>query len=831
MTRTARLVDSLAKALPDRISRRGFFAGSAVVGSALALDPVNYLIKPGSAYAAVCNCRGYACDCGAACCDGYTEFCCTLTGANSCPPGTLLAGWWKADGTQFCGGPRYYMDCNSDCGGCGCGSSGVCSGVCAGSGCGCANGDCNNRAAGCNEFRYGQCHQEIPCIGPIVCRVVTCVPPWAIDGTCTTTTRIDQATAQHDRDCLHSVIGTLDTATEVDGGIRITGWALDFDTQASVAIHAYVDGALVNAASAGLARPDVAAVYPGYGPAHGFDFVVPASPGKAHTICAYAINAGYPAGGNPLLGCRTVTPHRPFGNIELYDSKPTSLRVAGWVIDPDATTSLTLQILIDDVVAGQTVASADRPDVAKVYPGAGSAHGFDLTVAMTPGSHKVCVKAVNVGAGSDVLLDCRTIEFGVPFGVIEVIEPGLPGIRAAGWVIDPDTTSPVQVQILVDNAVATTVTANLLRPDVGAAYPGSGSAHGFDATVAATPGNHQVVVKALNIGVGPDPDLAMRSVSVPSGSPFGIVDFITAGPGLVEVIGWVIDPDTKASVTIRVNVDGAVAGSAAANLPRPDVAAAYAGYGSAHGFRFTVPAAGGLRNVCVTALNLLNGTDAQLVCRGVVVGGAPFGSLDLVHPVPGGIRVAGWAIDPDTANPVALSISVDGTVVANTSAGIARPDLPAFFPLYGANHGFDLIVPASGGSHTVCVTAINTGSGSGNVTLACKPTQVPTGNPFGVVDVFNSSSGSVHMAGWAIDPDTANPIAIEVRVDGVVVGTTNAALPRADVGAIYPDYGANHGYQITVPAAPGSRQVCVYAVNVGGGSSNALLRCATVNVP
>ena len=38
---------------------------------------------------------GSSCDCSALCCDGYTEFCCTLYGSNSCPPGTLAAGWWR----------------------------------------------------------------------------------------------------------------------------------------------------------------------------------------------------------------------------------------------------------------------------------------------------------------------------------------------------------------------------------------------------------------------------------------------------------------------------------------------------------------------------------------------------------------------------------------------------------------------------------------------------------------------------------------------------------------------------------------------------------------
>ena len=62
-----------------------------------------------AAYAAVCNCQGQGCPCGSICCDGYTEFCCTLTGSNGCPPGTITAGWWKVDGSQFCGGAARYL--------------------------------------------------------------------------------------------------------------------------------------------------------------------------------------------------------------------------------------------------------------------------------------------------------------------------------------------------------------------------------------------------------------------------------------------------------------------------------------------------------------------------------------------------------------------------------------------------------------------------------------------------------------------------------------------------------------------------------------------------
>ena len=123
--------------------------------TALAVAPSTFVLKPVSAYAAVCTCTG-GCGCGSMCCDGYTEFCCTLTGSNRCPGGTAFGGWWKANGAGLCGGgARYYLDCNVLPGANPCG-------------CGCANGDCNNRKTCCTIFRYGQCHQEIPEVGAIM---------------------------------------------------------------------------------------------------------------------------------------------------------------------------------------------------------------------------------------------------------------------------------------------------------------------------------------------------------------------------------------------------------------------------------------------------------------------------------------------------------------------------------------------------------------------------------------------------------------------------------------------------------------------------------------
>ena len=96
------------------------------------------------------------------------------------------------------------MDCNTaSCGTCGCGGSGTCSPDCASTTCQCALNDCNHWKVGCTRFRYGQCNQNVACLGPIECRVVTCVPPWEWDSSCTHTDAVDQNTRTHDAACLH----------------------------------------------------------------------------------------------------------------------------------------------------------------------------------------------------------------------------------------------------------------------------------------------------------------------------------------------------------------------------------------------------------------------------------------------------------------------------------------------------------------------------------------------------------------------------------------------------------------------------------------------------
>ncbi len=204
MSFSTTLVERSAAFLDRRLSRRSVINRSAFVGSAVALGAgLDLALRPGTAYGQICECGNAGCGCGSTCCSGFSEFCCEVSGYNYCPADTVMGGWWMADNSSYCGGPRYYMDCNASCAcadGCG-GGYPFCGSDCDGVDCGCGPNGCDSYLTGCLQFRYGQCNQNVACVGAIVCRVVACVPPWTIDPTCTTAVAVDDSTAEQNEPC------------------------------------------------------------------------------------------------------------------------------------------------------------------------------------------------------------------------------------------------------------------------------------------------------------------------------------------------------------------------------------------------------------------------------------------------------------------------------------------------------------------------------------------------------------------------------------------------------------------------------------------------------
>ena len=201
MTLAERIVAVAGGVLERRTSRRGAIARATLVGSAFAVAPIRYLIRPGTAWAVISpgDCSPHS-----KCNDGYTAFCCELEGGrNTCPPNTYVAGWWMCTnyrGRGLCHeeGVRYYLDCNR-----------IPGRVFPG-GCQCALGDCGRRRVDCNQFRYGQCNTQIEGTTEVACRLVICHNPATVSGWgCNATEFVDDRTCTHEADCLEGLAGPL----------------------------------------------------------------------------------------------------------------------------------------------------------------------------------------------------------------------------------------------------------------------------------------------------------------------------------------------------------------------------------------------------------------------------------------------------------------------------------------------------------------------------------------------------------------------------------------------------------------------------------------------
>lgn len=302
-------------------------------------------------------------------------------------------------------------------------------------------------------------------------------------------------------------------------------------------------------------------------------------------------------------------------------------------------------------------------------------------------------------------------------------------------------------------------------------------------------------------------------------------------PERLHVHGWVFDPDSPWSpVGANVSVDGVGVLSLVADGPRPDVGIAYPAAGAAHGFDATFPVAGGVHEVCVTGVNIGLGANSVLGCRSVVVARAtPIGTLDAASvPAPGQVRVAGWAVDPHTTGPVEVAVRADGAEVGRFRAKEERSDVAAALPGFGSGHGFDVVVPVAEGTHQVCVDAIPV-SGTDPTPLGCS---VVDGDSFGALESVAVTPQRTTVTGWAIDHDVPGPTSIAVYVDGVTSGPRLADVPRRDLASVFPDHGAEVGYDVVLDPLPsGTHTLCVHALDNGHLTTDAPLGCRTLAVP
>jgi SpoIID/LytB domain protein len=418
---------------------------------------------------------------------------------------------------------------------------------------------------------------------------------------------------------------------------------------------------------------------------------------------------------------------------------------------------------------------------------------------------------------------------GTATGNLEAATSAGPGVvSVSGWSLNPAGNSVADfVDVYADGVVLGRLAANTPRADVATAIPGAGPYHGFSSTFPLSGGVHQICVHGID-GVT-NPVIGCRSVTLPSGNPFGNVESVKdIGTG-VQVSGWAIDPDTANPVTVHLYVDGVFAGLTTASNERDDVAAHYPGYGADHGFSTVVAAKQGTHTICAYAINIGIGTsNPALRCTSLTLNRNPKGAAALASYSGGTATITGWAVDPDTLGPVAVHVYVDGKWSGATSAALdGATQAAALYPGYGTQHAYSFTLALKPGSHQVCTYAINVGQGSTNPLLGCV-TVNSGGNPIGRLESVKRTIGGWTATGWALDPDVTNPIYVDIYVDGHLKTRTVAKGNRSDVQAVYPGWGGTNGFSVLLSLMHGQHQICAFAINSGPGTTNPSLGCSTI---
>jgi hypothetical protein len=170
----------------------------------------------------------------------------------------------------------------------------------------------------------------------------------------------------------------------------------------------------------------------------------------------------------------------------------------------------------------------------------------------------------------------------------------------------------------------------------------------------------------------------------------------------VRVTGTALDPDVSTGST-RIEIHEGDTEVASGSTQATD-----------HRFDLPFEAPDGRHTYTVHAVNVGLGTqDASVTVAMIVVDGDPSGQVSSVVGGAGEVTVRGIVTDPNLAagQPAQVRVSIDGRTVATDPATT------------GSATGYDLVVPAGPGQHTVTVTYVHTGDGQ-DVTMGSWPVTV-----------------------------------------------------------------------------------------------------------
>lgn len=255
----------------------------------------------------------------------------------------------------------------------------------------------------------------------------------------------------------------------------------------------------------------------------------------------------------------------------------------------------------------------------------------------------------------------------------------------------------------------------------------------------------------------------------------GSIDGLCSG----VVFGWALRRgDPQAPVRLEVMVDGVRIGEVETTIPRPDVA--QAGPRGRCGFAFDL---GGLgERFDGGSLNLRDSASGELLAAEPLrldLDDA-FGIIDGLE----GEVIRGWAVPvAPGAISVPLEVLLDGEVAGEVLPDLPRPDLQALgMPVQ--HSGFRFAAPAKwldGKPHAVTVRV----RGSGKQLMSGAPLMLQVQRSRIHANIEGVCRGV--LFGWAADPERPRQtLALEILLDGEVIGNVTTGIVRPDLSASAP---------------------------------------------
>jgi ADP-heptose:LPS heptosyltransferase/GT2 family glycosyltransferase len=417
------------------------------------------------------------------------------------------------------------------------------------------------------------------------------------------------------------VLGAADGTTRVS----LSGWALA--TAPIGEITAALDGETIGTAAYGLARPDVAQLYPDRPAAANSGFILafdlPGRDTAGQTTLTVRTEDGE-IGHHQLhftvppqkLAAPTLDPLDPAGAVaepgpiqlgidEVAVAPDGLLRVAGWAVCRAQLE--TIDVLLDGRRIGAAAFGRVRADIEAAYPNYPNARfsGFDFVAAIAPDApgHKIVTVAakardgIATEAAAEVAIPrlpaarAEVGDSGFHHHVDDIILTTSGRLALKGWVVAP--SRPTAVAVLLDGIAIGTAKLGVERPEIGNLFPAlphsRQSGFAFTAPVARpSAGGHSVTLQmscedgrtreAAVAVVASEHDRFSRTRDDPDrklhlDAPL-LIGGAAATPvrGNLQVAGWALARAGVAAIEIRL--DGRPVALADYGLRRLDVQAA-----------------------------------------------------------------------------------------------------------------------------------------------------------------------------------------------------------------------------------------------------------------